>query len=289
MFTITQYQVTLNIKKPVIFITYPGFYLRNAIIHAMVDHCRNPNRVSNNKVTNCQGCKQIKKCAYSALHLPVQEPDGIPGIMPFMLHIPDLISGKYQNGEISFELRLFGSADKYADLFAKSLETIGQNHGIGENGEPGSFSLMEMRKINVVNANEILTAQPPQLENLTLSFRHLKLSDKMMDTLQNMPFGLLMQIVANRVTELAATYGTAVANNSLPSFHANMEKMYHHTAHLAKCNYQYAGSRQGYWFFNGQLDYNGNLSPFYNLLQLGRYTGIGRFTSYGFGAYSIST
>lgn len=287
MFTITQYQVLLRIHKPIIFNTYPGFYLRNALVNALVDHCHNPNRVNNHRVTNCQGCRQLQKCAYAALHLPVQEPDGIPGIMPFSLHVPDLIFGKYQTGEISFELRLFGNADKFAGLFVKSLENIGQDYGIGENGQPGSFSLVEMQRINVVEANEILTAPPPPLENLTLSFRHLKLSDKMMETRQNIPFDLLMQLLTSRMAELAETFGNNPGNNSLPAFHSDGELMCRHTAQLAKCNYQYAGSRQGYWFFNGQLHYEGNLTPYYNLLRVGGLTGIGRFTSYGFGTYSI--
>ncbi len=287
MFTITQYQVTLSILKPIIFNTYPGFYLRNALINAMVDYCQNPNRIKNNKVTHCQGCRFLDKCAYASLNLPVLEPVGTPAIMPFMLDVTDLIVGKYQQGEIIFGFRLLGNADKYASLFADSFDAIGKQYGIGENGQPGSFSLREMRKINVIHAGEILAAQPSQAESLGLSFRQLKLSDKMMDTLQAIPFSLLIQFSNSRISEIGSTYGAGPADNPALIIPPGLDNMVAHTAQMAKCNYQYAGSRQGYWFFNGMLQYSGNLSAYYNLLRLASYTGIGGFTSYGFGTFSL--
>jgi hypothetical protein len=109
----------------------------------------------------------------------------------------------------------------------------------------------------------------------------------MMNTLQAIPFSLLMQIITSRIAEIGSTYCEQKAENPTLLLPPDLDKIVGHTAQMAKCNYQYAGSRQGYWFFNGTLHYRGNLSGYYNLLRLASYTGIGSFTSYGFGTYSI--
>jgi len=287
MFEITDYQVTYKVNKPVIFTTYPGFYLRNALIKAMTRYCSNPNRIKDQKITNCHGCKFQPKCVYYSLHLPVEEPEGTPVPMPFLLDANNLIVGKYEQGEMSFTIRLFGNARIHANWFRESFEAIGKHYGLGEEGSARSIRLLEMKEMKLMDVKSILTTQSLPSERITLNFDQLKLPDKLMKTPFQLSAEKLFQLITGRVTELDLLYGNSRVDIQLFFPENNISNRIKSASRFSKCNYQYTGTGIGHYFLNGQVELTGQLQPVLNLLLLGSRVGIGRFTAYGFGTYSI--
>ena len=114
MLTLHSYHIRLHLHCPIIFGTFPGFYLRNALVKALTVHCREPGRMNGQQVISCKGCGRNKNCLYYKLNLPVEVPEGIPRSMPFTLKVDSLIIGKYEIGILEFELMLFSRASHYA-------------------------------------------------------------------------------------------------------------------------------------------------------------------------------
>lgn len=286
MLSFTQYRVVLQVTKPIIFSSYPGFYIRNALVKALSAYCMEPDRVIDQRVISCKACPLEENCLYHALNLPVEQYEKTPKVMPFMVNASNLVTGKYEKGNIEFELTLFGNATRHIEVFCSAIETIGRYYGIGDSGTARNYKLVSVRETTTMQVAETLNTPALNSGNITLYFRHLKLADnRMKDNQPLLPLGYLLQIISSRINELNVNYGEALTglNLQIPSVQTDVL----HTEHLALCNYQYSGNKMGYWFVSGNCTYNNVSANCMNLLILGSVIGIGRFTSYGFGTYSI--
>jgi hypothetical protein len=286
MLALSTYSIALQFLHPLIFTTFPGFYLRNALVKALTVHCREPGRSTDQKVISCIGCPRIQRCIYHKLNLPVEVPEERPAVMPFRLGVSNLITGKYESGRMSFELIVFGSANHYAGVFKEAFDAVGQTYGLGEQGQPGSFRLHGFEKVDETELSTLLERPARECNALQLHFRHLKLPDKRQHTNPHLPLEYLLQLTQGRLTDLMGSYGgkSGMASAALtPEMNTSIVQ----TEQFALCNYQYTGTGQGHWFLSGKVKYEGNLTPFVNRIKAGRQMGIGRFTSYGFGEYEI--
>lgn len=292
MLTITRYQVNIEVLKPIIFTSFPGFYIRNALVKAMVGHCSNTERVTNQKVISCRECSQQEDCTYFQLNLPVEEPVGIPGVMPFILDVSSLIIGKYQSGTLQFGLTLFGNAKRCIHQIMEAVHSIGMNYGLGEKGQAGNYRLCGYTKIADTEIQEILNRNIVSRSKVSLYFSQLKLSDAKMHHKPSMPPDYLVQLIETRIHDLVAAFGDRLIGEpligqSLHRFPAERLAQINHSEQFALCNYQYTGTGVGHLFLSGWTSYEGAPSSFDNLIEAGSLLGIGRFTSYGFGTYTL--
>ncbi len=285
MLIITKFGITLEISAPILFTTYPGFYLRNALVKALTVHCREPGRKDDQKVLSCNGCPRKQRCIYYKLNLPVELPEGAPGPMPFSLDVSGLHTGKYQSGILQFGLTLYGRAGHNLSLFVQALESVGREYGLGEQGQAGQFSLAGCEKVAETNIFDLFDSKPRECTEVTLAFTHLKLPPARMEAGQHLPFGYLLQQLQGRIQSLSAVFGGEVGRLPLLSISPEQAESIRQTEHFALCNYQYTGTGMGHWFLSGQVNYQGDLTPWLNWLEVGRMVGVGRFTSYGFGHY----
>lgn len=287
MFEIAKYHLILKVESPITFNTFPGFHIRNALVKCFTDYCRNENRKKDGKVMNCHGCKFLNKCVYHSLNLPVEEPLAAPLPMPFSLNVDQMIIGKYEEGEMCFEMNLFGKAIQYSDHFKKAFSDIGSNYGIGDKnkeGKQGFFKVVEMSLSEKTTSESELEKIFSEKESLILKFARLKLSDKNMEIPVKLPFNSFMEMLIRRISDLELNYGNGECSISHISHNEHTIEDY---SSFAKCNYKYTGSGKGHFFLNGRVEYKGNLGNYINLITLGSIIGIGRFTAYGFGNYSI--
>lgn len=284
---ITLYQVSIQVRHPLLFTTYPGFYLRNALVKAMTVHCREPGRTKEQKVGSCNGCGRADKCLYRKLNLPVDVPEGIPGPMPFSLDVSLLHTGKYQSGVVRFGLTLYGRAGHYLPLFEKALETVGREYGIGEQGQAGQFSVIGCEKTTETDILGRFDSKPTECNGVTLEFTHLKLPPARMEAGKHLPLEYLLQQIQGRIQSLSEAFGGEAGRLPLLSITPEQAGSIQQTEQFALCNYQYTGNGMGHWFLSGQVKYQGDLTPWVNWLEAGRMVGAGRFTSYGFGIYEI--
>lgn len=284
---ILNYRVNTVIHQPLLFTTYPGFYLRNALVKALTVHCREPGRVKDHKVVSCIGCSRAGTCLYKKLNLPVEVPEGIPGPMPFSLDVSMLHTGKYQSGVVRFGLTLYGRAGHYLPLFEKALEKVGHEYGIGEQGQAGQFSVNSSEKIAETDIIDIFGSEPKACKSVTLQFAHLKLPGTRMEAEKHLPLQYLLQQIQGRIQSLTEAYGGDTGRLPLLSITPEQAGNIQQTEQFALCNYQYTGSGKGHLFLSGQVTYQGDLSPWLRWLEAGSRVGVGRFTSYGFGSYWI--
>lgn len=287
MLIIKKYSIALEVQKPLIFTTYPGFYLRNALIKALAANCHERIRVKDQKVLSCIGCSRAGNCLYRKLNLPVEKPEGIPGPMPFSLDVSGLHTGKYQSGILQFGLTLYGRAGHYLPLFTAALESVGHEYGLGEQGQAGQFSLEGCEKVAETNIFDLFDSNSAECSGVILAFSHLKLPPARMDAGEYLPFEYLLQQIQGRIHSLTESFGGDTGRLPLPVITPEQHGSIQHSEQFALCNYQYTGSGQGHWFLSGQVKYQGDLTPWHNCLKAGRMLGIGRFTSYGFGTYTL--
>lgn len=287
MFEIAKYKVIIKVESPILFSTFPGFYIRNALVKSFTNYCKNENRKKGGKVINCHGCKFLDKCVYSLLNMPVEEPIAAPLPMPFSINADHMITGKYEEGEMGFEISLFGKTIEYSEYFHKTFSDIGINYGIGDkdkHGNQGFFKVIEMSQINKINSEYKLEKTLLEEESLLLKFSRLKLSGKNMKCPVMLPFDSFKEMLIRRISDLDINYGDG--QSTVLQISQN-EHTIEDFSIFAKCNYIYTGSGQGHYFLNGSVEYKGNLDNYLNIITLGSNIGIGRFTSYGFGNYSI--
>lgn len=287
MLITTEYNITLEVQKPVIFTTYPGFYFRNALVKALTVHCHERSRQKDQKVLSCIGCSRAGNCLYRKLNLPVETPEGIPDLMPFSLDVSLLHTGKYQSGLVRFGLTLYGRAGHNLPLFISALESVGREYGLGELGQPGQFSVIGCEKIGETDIFGIFGSKPKECNEVTLAFSHLKLPRAHVEARQHIPFAYLLQLIQGRIQSLSEEFGGEASQLPLLSNSPEQAGSIQQTEHFALCNYQYTGTGMGHWFLSGQVKYQGDLSPWINWLEAGSVLGVGRFTSYGFGTYTI--
>lgn len=287
MLSIFRYHIRFHLHRPIIFGTFPGFYLRNALVKALTVHCREPERKKEQQVVSCKGCGRIKNCLYYKLNLPVEVPEGIPKQMPFMLNVDSLITGKYESGTVEFNLVLFGRADHYAEAFRQALEEVGNSYGLGEQGQEDSFKLVGFEKMATIDIATMLNAPIAQTNGLQLHFSHLKLSDKRMKSSPRLPLEYLLQMIETRIENLTKCYGNPSVLKNETISPLSCEKTIAQSEQFALCNYQYTRSGQGHWFLSGSVKYKDDVVPYLNLITSGSLLGIGRFTSYGFGSFEI--
>ncbi len=280
-------QFTLQLHQPLLFTTYPGFYLRNALVKALTVHCREPGRVKDQKVVSCIGCSRAGVCLYKKLNLPVEVPEGIPGPMPFGLDVSMLHTGKYQSGVVSFGLNLYGRAGHNLQLFQQALEMVGRDYGIGEQGQARQFSVIGCDKVAETDIVDIFNSTPKTCKAVTLQFTHLKLPAPRMAAEKHLPLEYLLQQIQGRIQSLMDTYGGDSGRLPLLSITPEQAGNMYQTEQFALCNYQYAGSGKGHLFLSGQVKYQGDLTPWLQWLEAGSRVGVGRFTSYGFGKCKI--
>jgi len=250
-------------------------------------HCQEPGRLKDQKVLSCFGCSRAGNCLYRKLNLPVEKPEGIPGPMPFSLDVSGLHTGKYQSGILQFSLSLYGRAGHYLPLFTAAFESVGREYGLGEQGQAGQFSLAGCEKVAETNIFDLFDSKPRECTEVTLTFSHLKLPPARMEAVQHLPFTYLHQQLQGRIQSLSTAFGGEVGRLPLLSISPAQAESIRQTEYFTLCNYQYTGTGMGHWFLSGQVKYQGDLIPWLNWLEAGSLLGVGRFTSYGFGIYTI--
>lgn len=290
-----RYTIRLAITGEIIFDHFPGFHLRNALVSAMTVHCRGAGRKRGSKVIRCHGCRYLGRCAYAELQLPVEEPDAAPGTMPFILDTSDIITGKYAGGVIEIGLTLAGKASRHEKKFAHAFQAVGQEYGLGENGKPGCFELISFEKNSstdleaLISIENATTGKLEKPESIRLRFRHYRPPDQRFDSKPILPLPYLMRSIHARLRDLTNSFGEDEEEMEELSeefmVRASEVKV---KEQWARCNYRYPGSGMGYWFFSGYTAYNGKLNHAMGLLKAGSLAGIGRFTSYGFGIYTLN-
>jgi hypothetical protein len=279
----TTYSVIIAITNPITFTHYPGFHLRNALVNAMAElHCKmsRPHGV----VEGCAVCRYRQACLYLRLNLPAE---GMDLVQPFIIDADNLLTGAtYIHGQIEFKITFLGSASKYLPQWINAWEYIGTAMGIGK--ESGRFRLQAFDPLPAIVPIHPIFPETAKTTSITLYFRHLRLKT-IRQSVPVLPFSRLLEMIYKRASALSSTYGNSdrVFPGLMPE--TDLVKEIENTETFTGCNYPYpsANRQNNYSFVNGTVTYRDVPIEYIPLLELGSQIGIGQFTSYGWGRYTL--
>ena len=99
-----------------------------------------------------------------------------------------------------------------------------------------------------------------------------------------MPFGALLQKMSERYNGLNALYGDGrKINTTGPSTVDIKQSMFS----IIRLLYPPGGNAAYYDCYKGQINYEGQLQPYVNVLEIGSRIGIGQLTPAGLGRFTI--
>lgn len=265
------------------------------------------------KIKRCDACILRNQCLYVSLFNP-SAPSGFPDAEkyssappPYVLNPPLDNRQVYHKGDkLAFNLVLMGRAVEALPYFIYSFIDMGER-GVGR--ERGIYELSKVeiihgRKNKLIYDNITATLKDFSLDECPISadefsdfkkiclkfITPLRMKEKK-DLITSFDFSFLFQRLLHRLDLLSAFYGK---NGPLP-VSGNLFEQAQKIQTLREKLYwyeweRYSGNQKSLMKLGGlkgEIEVEGNLSPFMQYLKLGETVNVGQGTSFGLGKYSI--
>lgn len=248
------YRFEAEVTKKIVFRYFPGFVLRNALLHAMEE-----------------------------LNFTRYVPDRAEKVVqPYLINADGLdVNDIFPAGTLlSFRLSLFGNANQFADKWKEAVRYLGSHMGIGPGS--GRFDLKHVPN----SLDEEPENKPNNGNAVTLRFPYLFFfRDRHKMPPDGMPFGELMAKIHSRYAALCMEYGNGQPQ-PLPTA-KNMPQPEKSIFRITRLFYPPGGSKEHYDCFKGRITYPGNVAPYSEILKFGSHAGIGQFTAAGLGRFDM--
>ncbi len=206
---------------------------------------------------------------------------------PYVILPPLDLNTEYSSGDVfQVSLTLFGEATQHYAICHAAIEFLGLQCGLGY--DKGKFKVVDIQ-----TSKPALKAAPDKLTKITLqSPTRLRLKHHNRLVRKPPDFSILITSIMRRANSLYAQYGKCPTD--LPSEDTLLQlakhiKMTEHTLKWDDWD-RFSGEQKKWMKFGGlvgDITYQGDLAPFYELLQLGEWIYIGGKTSFGLGKYKM--
>jgi len=240
---------------------------------------------------NCPGAATCRiDCPYSQVFEPRAGLTGPSGLRdwprPFVFRAAHLDGTTIApGGPFHFDLNLFAPPDNllphFEAAFRKTAEAgLGASRGRAELGHVEAFNPIEFA---------FQTAEP--LERATLHFlspTELKSGGEITDALD---FGTLLRRLRDRISTLRACYQGAPLDLDFAQLGRTAEQVQTVRSNLRHLKFERRSSRTTQHHpiggLVGEVEFAGVIAPFLPYLMAGQWTGVGRHTTWGQGAYQV--
>ncbi len=206
---------------------------------------------------------------------------------PFVILPPlDELEHYPKGHQFHCELTLFGEAVQHHAIAQAAIEYLGTQMGLGyEQGKYKVLDIAHMQPENIKNNDKTLS----QIKIHLPTRLRLKENNK----LQRHPptFSLFCTRLLGRLKTLETAYSDTQGDYQELIHKAQNIKLGNSHAKWDDWD-RFSGSQKKWMKFGGLIgdfEYNGDLTPFMDVLRLGEYLHIGNKTSFGLGKYEIHT
>ncbi len=251
------------------------------------------------KMRDCYACLLKENCGYYYL-FETENQRGEKVSRPFVIEPPMTDERIFPPGnEIVLKIILFGNGLKYLPYIIYSFKEMGK---MGLGSGRGKYRLLEVntedkkvysyleQKINMdFEVKEIKFRERENINHLRINFitpTALKEGNKVSN---NFSFENIILSIKRRLKSLSYYHDEEI---SIPYFEKEeMEKIVNYKNELKRFDWmRYSGRQKKLMEFNGvigNVEFKGNLTPFYSLLRIGEIIHIGRGTVFGMGKYVL--
>jgi hypothetical protein len=242
-------------------------------------------------VADCPGakvCPRRAECAYARLFEPVLTggPSGLADPpRPFVLR-PQFQGGRLDAGaSIAVNVHLFDLRSPFVQALTTAFSSL-VDTGLG----PGRGRAL-LEHVRTDSLRLALEGSAERIDRLVVEFEtptELKVDGSMA---QRPEFAVLAARVRDRIASLNHLYGSALVEFDWRRLDDAAREV-----RLVRADLEWSGgkrysTRTGQVHplggFRGAAEYEGNLAPFLGLLRAGEWTGVGRQTVWGKGAYRV--
>lgn len=272
------------VTKKIIFRYFPGFVLRNALMHAMEELYCARYAASRQKPGGCEKCPWLSNCIYHELNLPVCDiPDKV--VQPYLISTEGINTNDIfpQGTRFCFQLSLFGYTNRYAKEWIEAVRYLGSRMGMGP--DSGRFELQQVKPV----MNYTTKYKANNRTSVELFFPYLyffRQRNKIPP--EGISFRQLITKIYSRYTLLSMQYCEADSKLGYEQTKLEMPQLVESCFHISRLFYPPGGSIRHYDCFKGAVIYTGNMEPFEELLKFGSQAGIGQYTSAGLGKFRIN-
>jgi len=288
---------------PVSFMNYPGITLRGGMGMSM----KRALCVMGKDRDDCRSCILSNTCAYARVF---ESPnDKNKRAMKKATHYPHpfvmtpLFEGpvNYDKGDIfRLSFNLFGNSIKDLQYIIHSFIKFGET-GIGK--ERGKFRISgilhgndlvpvysDSGDIDYTRLKPLTINTPPVLNKVEIEFKTPCRIQKKGRVLKNADFSEIIKNIVRRKENLSALYCETLAGCSkdLISKASEIRKVSENLKWQQLSRYsKRQGNRMPLEGFTGTAVFEGDLTPFHELLKFSEYINIGKNSSFGFGAVNV--
>ena len=243
---------------------------------------------------DCPGprqCRQRVQCAYARLFEPVLDsgPSGLADPpRPFVLR-PRFSEGRVLPAGtlLRLDVHVFDIREDFLPALTAALSEVAAT-GFG----PGR-GRAELAEVEAMTPLQIdLAVDQPAVSRIRVDFltpTELKADGALVSQPE---FGTLIARVRDRVATLDRLYGTGAVRFDWNALTDRASAVRLASAQLRFTHVERRSSRTGRTHplggFVGPVEYEGDIAPFMGLLRAGEWTGVGRHTVWGKGAYRIA-
>ncbi len=304
--TISKLAVDIIAEDPITMPAYKGSTLRGAIGNSL------KNMVCIRRDRECGACLIKNKCSYTFLFetsvFMDQKalPAGVP--QPFVLEPPLEEKTVYEPGElISFTLMLIGEAIDYLPYFLATFDRMSQR-GLGRG--KGKFTFYEVRdgysgtviynqENGIVNPNisrksiieDFAAGQTAGMHYCKIQFRtplRLKNNGQLSDRVD---FEILMRAILRRISSLSYYFADETLLLNQQELLIKAKSIGTVNQNLRWLDWERYSNRQQTRMklggIVGQIEFEGDLDPFWPFLLTGQEIHVGKNTTFGLGKYEI--
>jgi len=313
-----KYRFRLITRKSFSLPAYPGSTIRGALGWAI----RKTSCPEGLWEEDCKNCNHLETCVYPFLFKTLSKPEH-RGFMrkyenpppPFIISIPTHTKTVYKKDDpLSFELTLFGEANKFLPIFLLAVQRMAED-GLGS--ERGNLEVLALdalyedgsfMEIYTPERNKLTNANNKYAFDTFLSFSfpcdlvilrfltplRLHFADQQEETSSENrkrivdfppPFSLLITRILERTVLIARYYCEAESEND-PDF-SDLVRQTEAVKILRSQLELVSFHRETLKGLLGSIAYSGELTPFLPLLKAGEHIHIGKATSFGLGKYIL--
>jgi len=270
--------------------------------------------------SKCSECMLFKKCAFSIVFSPsagkgdefFNSFEAVP--RPFKIKILNNDVLVHAGEKLDVKVTLFGKAIEFFPYIFLSIQELGRE-GFGvknKNGERGKFqitavseNLPDKPNVQIYKAdnpdkwlplNGFILAEVISEKNITkckiifMTPIRLKKGGKIV---QFVDFRTLIRSIMTRLNALSYFFGDGSVKLNFQEILDEAEKINACCCNTKFVEYNWHSGRQKTNIklggLVGQVEYQGNLSPFYPLLKAAEVIGVGKNTTFGFGQIKVQT
>jgi hypothetical protein len=249
--------------------------------------------VCNPDCRDVQVCEVRATCPYARVFSPQTAPGlGPSGLAdpprPFVFRAAHLDGAAVRAGEpFHFDVHLFDLRDGALPHFVRAFEQLGQE-GLG----PGR-GRAELVDVDQTNLAFDLAVIPEQVGRVCVRFVTPTELKSGRESVSRPEFAILFARLRDRVSTLRALYGEGpleIDFRAMGNAAAAIKMTRCDLTHMAtERRSSRTGQRHSIGGFVGEAEYEGEIGPFVNYLNLGKWVGVGRQTVWGKGEIEVAT